>query len=92
MPLIDLEKVYESACAGCTRHGDAPGECYHDEPCERLIFAFTTAEPVDAVEVIRCKDCVWRQQDDINRNFCGLGDFYCGETDYCSRGERNDKQ
>lgn len=52
--LIDLDKVYESACAGCTRHGDAPGECYHDEPCERLIFAFTTAEPVEAV-VLPCK-------------------------------------
>lgn len=45
---------------------------------------------VDAVEVVYCKNCVWRQQDDINRNFCGLGDFYCGETDYCSRGERKD--
>lgn len=60
MRLIDLEKVYESACAGCTRHGDALGECYHDEPCERLIFAFTTAEPVEAV-VFPCKigDPVW---------------------------------
>lgn len=54
MKLIDLDKVYESACAGCTRHGDAPGECYHDEPCERLIVAFTTAEPVHAV-VLPCK-------------------------------------
>ena len=43
---------------------------------------------VDAVEVIRCKDCKWRQQDDVNRNFCGLGDFYCGENDFCSRAER----
>ena len=54
MRLVDMEKVYERACAGCTRHGDAPGECYHDEPCERLIFAFTTAEPVEAV-VLPCK-------------------------------------
>lgn len=49
--LIDKEKVYQRACTGCTRHGEAPGECYHGEPCERLIFAFTTAEAVDAVEV-----------------------------------------
>ena len=49
--LIDKEKVYERACAGCIRHGEAPGECYHDEPCERLIFAFTVAEPVDAIEI-----------------------------------------
>lgn len=45
---------------------------------------------VDAVEVVRCKDCKWRQQDEVNRNFCGLGDFYCGDTDFCSRGERKD--
>ena len=58
--LIDKEKVYQRACAGCTRHGEAPMECYHDEPCERLIFEFTTAEPVNAVE-LPCKigDEVW---------------------------------
>lgn len=58
MALIDLEKVYADACAGCTKHGDAPGECYSDEPCGRLIFALTTAEPVDAVKVVRCRDCI----------------------------------
>lgn len=45
----------------------------------------------NTVPVVRCKDCKWRQQDDINRNFCGLGDFYCGDTDFCSRGERKDE-
>ena len=48
------------------------------------------APTVGAVEVVRCKDCKWRQQDEVNRNFCGLGDFYCGDTDFCSRGERKD--
>ena len=52
LDLIDRAKVYELACVGCTRHGELPGECYHDEPCEKLIFAFTVAEPVDAVEVV----------------------------------------
>lgn len=47
---------------------------------------------VDAVPVVRCKDCKWRQQDDVNRNFCGLGDFYCGDADYCSRGERKENE
>ena len=50
--LIDRAEVYRRACAGCTRHGEAPMECYHDEHCERLIFEFTTAEPVNAVEVV----------------------------------------
>lgn len=52
LDLIDRRKVYENACAGCIRHGEKPGECYHDEPCEHLIFEFTVAEPVDAVEVV----------------------------------------
>lgn len=60
---------------------------YQDE-----IWKFTAMterfSTVDAVEVVRCKDCKWRQWDDVSRNFCGLGDFYCGELDYCSRGER----
>ena len=49
--LIDKNKVYQLACVGCTRHGEELGECNYDEPCERLIFAFTVAEPVDAVEM-----------------------------------------
>lgn len=61
--LIDKEKVYQRACRGCIRHGEAPGECYHDEPCGQLIFAFTTAEPVSAF-TLPCKlgDEVWGLQ------------------------------
>lgn len=75
MRLIDLDTVYESACAGCTRHGDAPGECYNDEPCERLIFAFTTAETVEAAPVVHGQWIV-----------CGDGEYVpfmcsaCGKT------------
>lgn len=58
LDLIDRRKVYENACAGCIRHGEKPGECYHDEPCEHLMFEFTVAEPVDAVEV-KCKVGDW---------------------------------
>ena len=83
LDLIDREKVYENACAGCTRHGEKPGECYHDEPCERLIFAFTVAESVDAVEVVhahwnddgRCTNCDWYMPFDCNGNAV--------ESDYC---------
>lgn len=58
--LIDRARVYQLACAGCTRHGETLGECCYDEPCERLIFAFTVAPAVDAVPV-PCKigDEVW---------------------------------
>lgn len=53
LDLVDRKKIYEVACKNCTRHGEEYGECYHDEPCEKLIFAFTTAEPVDSVETVQ---------------------------------------
>ena len=61
-----------------------------DEKCAvgGCILEIQSIDTVDAVEVVRCKACKWLQQDDVNRNFCGLGDFYCGEADYCSRAER----
>ena len=52
MELIDRQAVYKFACNGCTRHGENIGECYHDEPCEKLIAEFTTAPTVDAVPVV----------------------------------------
>lgn len=42
----------------------------------------------DVVEVVRCKDCTHREKDDVGRYFCALDDCYCGDEDYCSRGER----
>ena len=69
--LIDRKKVYELACAGCTRHGDTAGECNSDEPCERLIFAFTVAEPVDAVEVVHGR---WEES--------GVADYKCSRCGF----------
>ena len=69
--LIDRKKVYELACAGCTRHGDTAGECNSDEPCERLIFAFTVAEPVDAVEVVHGR---WEE--------IGVADYKCSRCGF----------
>lgn len=99
--LIDQGKVYQLACAGCTRHGETLGECNHDEPCERLIFAFTVAEPVDAVEVVRCKDCKHYQYNKAYGTICNHPelefDVECyahwlntKPDDFCSYGERRD--
>lgn len=49
--LIDRVEVYRRACAGCTRHGEAPMECNHDEPCERLISEFTNV--ITALMMVR---------------------------------------
>ena len=89
--LIDRLAVYETACRGCTRHGNEPGECYHDEPCEKLIFAFTTAAVVDAVEVVRCKDCKHGEVDDPDfpdLHYCHCGHMWNDGEHFCADGER----
>ena len=53
-----------------------------------------TAPTIDAVPVVRCKDCKWRSLDCIEQ------DYYCthaagmygfvSEDDFCSYGERKD--
>ena len=45
----------------------------------------TNAPTVDAVEVVRCKDCKWRKHE-ICKNAFGLA--FNGEDDFCSYGER----
>ncbi len=88
--LIDQGKVYEMACAGCSRHGETLGECNFDEPCERLVFAFTVAEPVDAVEVVRCKDCK-KGHPELAPNggvWCALWNHVFRDNGFCSKGER----
>ena len=99
LDLVDRAKIYELACAGCTRHGELPGECYHNEPCERLIFAFTVAEPVDAVEVVRCKNCrdceMCYPEKRLDKEatqawICNRYKRYCKPDDFCSYGEKRE--
>jgi len=51
-----------------------------------------TSPTVDAVEVIRCKDCrFWGMEEPIeteNCKFCKLASYMVGENGYCVYGER----
>ena len=44
---------------------------------------------VDAVEVVRCKDCRWFENDGYHTN-CKIMRFCVEAKDYCSRGERRE--
>ena len=44
---------------------------------------------VDAVEVVRCKDCRWFENDGYHTN-CQIMRFCVEAEDYCSRGERRE--
>jgi hypothetical protein len=55
---------------------------------EDCIYEVDTMPTVDAVEVVRCKDCYWR-----NRNYCMHptdGMNVTQDDDFCSYGERRE--
>lgn len=58
--------------------------------CDRL--AVETAPTVDAVPVVRCKDCKHHHYDRSNIPYCSEGDYAYGwkDDDFCSYGERKD--
>ena len=71
--LIDYDKMYLSVMDA------ALSSCDDD-----TIFDIMDASVVDAVEVVRCKDCKHRQSD----SWCEYVDDY--DNFYCARGERKD--
>ena len=59
--------------------------------------ALEDAPTVDAVEVVRCKDCIgkatWYKNKAYGVDICGLsGLFVVEDADYCSYGERKDDE
>ena len=56
-----------------------------------LLTAFADADGVDAVEVIRCKDCKHWACDD-SESYCDeLGIFNTGMNSYCSYAKRKEE-
>ena len=53
------------------------------------------APTIDAVPVVRCQDCRYYQDAKVNENgflICPASGMEITETDYCSYGERMDKE
>lgn len=46
------------------------------------------APTIDAVEVVRCKDCIHYESDE---SVCRIDDMIVDDTDYCSYGEKSNK-
>lgn len=45
----------------------------------------------DAVEVVRCKDCIHYESDGGAMMVCNVTDMVCDNDDYCSYGERREE-
>lgn len=46
----------------------------------------------DVVKIVRCKDCVAREEFEPNKFHCANTGYYCGENGYCSDGVRTPKE
>ena len=57
---------------------------------QALDALFDVLNSYDAVEVVRCKDCIHAIKDKvlIDRYDCKMLDIYASPNDYCSYGER----
>ena len=64
---------------------------YFDETIDSVVNEQPT---VDAVEVVRCKDCKWwrRYQNGYHMGKCIVHDTRMAEKDFCSYGERKDNE
>lgn len=88
--LIDMEKLLDQFLNHyAVRNTDQ--NAIMDEVCMMLIKAPT----VDAVEVIRCKDCIgqstWIKDAETGCEICGMSGMYPkGEFDFCSYGDRRE--
>ena len=47
-------------------------------------------QSIDAVEVVRCKDCFHYESDGGAMMTCNVTDTVCDDDDYCSYGERKE--
>ena len=88
--LIDADKLIDFIDVGHLRHS---GElCYSEtEVANRLLHAPT----VDAVPVVRCKDCKYRfKNNGHSRDGCPIIDanIWMDGDDFCSHGERKDNE
>lgn len=87
MRLIDADELKLSLCRECSLY---PDECLekHGECDWNSIAHINMMKPVDAVKVIRCKDCKYsvRRGRDCTIHWWGTK-----EDDYCSKAERKEE-
>ena len=82
--LLSFEKMDADLCASCGEHHTA----------EDVIMMIKTAPTVDAVTVVRCRECFGRNCWEKDENGCDIclvsGLYVRGEDDYCPYGERKE--
>ena len=85
--LIDVDEAIEKAEASDEKVGSSVWET-----CEVMEF-LNDCDIVDAVEVVRCKDCWYHRSDGLCEGGHDIrageyADFYTDDEDFCSKGVR----
>jgi hypothetical protein len=90
MRLIDADAFAERHCEGCSK--DVREICKDDPVCASLMWIVD--EPsVDAVPVVRCKDCQYYEEAKVNELgflICRASGMEITDMDFCSYGERRE--
>ena len=79
--LLSFEKMDADLCATCGEHHTA----------EDVIMMIKTAPTVDAVPVVRCRECKYRfKNNGHDKSGCPIIDanIWMDDDDFCSYGER----
>lgn len=86
--LIDADELLEKICQLCGAECKAEDK----EKCVEWDFANRAVNRIDAIELVRCKDCKWWNTDEIYK--CVAYDaFWVIDADgYCAWGERKSGQ
>lgn len=89
MRLIDADAILNEHCEGCT--ADIREMCKTDPVCGSAMW-FVEAPTVDAMEVVRCKDCKYWDKATIRKGFliCPASGMEIMADDYCSYGKRKE--
>ena len=88
--LVDVDAVMKEHCDGCP--AEVQADCKNDPVCANMRW-LVEAPTVDAVEVVRCKDCKYGEVDDPdfpNQHYCHNGCGWNDESFFCKYGERRD--
>ena len=81
--LLSFEKMDAELCATCGEHHTA----------EDVIMMIKTAPTVDAVPVVRCRECKYRfKNNGHSKDGCPIIDanIWMDDDDFCSHGERKE--
>ena len=94
--LIDKRKLVEHCFEVVCKLDKQGDNIAADAIKKHILWYLVDVESIDAVPVVRCKDCVGKStwyKDESSDDFyiCGMSGMYIvKDTDYCSYGERKE--